>query len=249
MSTISQFFYAILFQPLTNALIFFYNTVALQDLGLAIIFLTLVIRLILYPFFHKSARQQTIMQYLQPKLKAIQLEHKSDRAKQTEAMMALYKEHQVNPFSGFLFLLIQIPVLITLYQIFLKSLVPEVFAPTLYSFIHLPDAFNTMFLGLINLSSKSILMVVLAALAQFFQGKLAMPKRADPKAPMSTQEQIGRNMMYVGPLLTIFIFYNFPAAISLYWLASSLFSVVQQIMINKSLAKNGTLGTISKNPN
>lgn len=249
MSAISSFFYAILFQPLTNALIFFYNTLSFHDLGIAIILLTLAIRILLFPFFHKSARQQTVMQHLQPKLKAIQLEHKADRAKQTEAMMALYKEHQVNPFSGFLFLLVQIPVLITLYQIFLKSLSPEVFAPALYSFVHLPDAFNTMFLGLINLSSRSILMVVLAALAQFFQGRLAMPKRADPKAPMSTQEQIGRNMMYVGPLLTIFIFFNFPAAISLYWLASSLFSIVQQIVINKSLAKNGTLGIISKNPN
>jgi YidC/Oxa1 family membrane protein insertase len=247
MSAISSFFYAILYQPLTNALIFFYNTLAFHDLGLAIIFLTLAIRLILYPFFHKSARQQTIMQHLQPKLKAIQQEHKADRAKQTEAMMALYKEHQVNPFSGILFLLIQIPVLITLYQIFLKSLSAEVLAPALYSFVHLPQTFNTTFLGLINLGSRSILMVVAAAIAQFFQGKLAMPKRADPKAPLSTQEQIGRNMMYVGPLLTVFIFFNFPAAISLYWLASSIFSVIQQIVINKSLEKNGTLGIISKN--
>ena len=85
----AQFFYTILEQPLTNALIFFYNTIAFQDLGLAIIFLTLAIRLVLFPFFHKSARQQTVMQHLQPKLKAIQEQHKSDRAKQTEAMMAL----------------------------------------------------------------------------------------------------------------------------------------------------------------
>lgn len=242
-----HFFYVILEQPLTNALIFLYNTFSFQDLGIAIILLTLVIRLILYPFFHKSARQQTIMQYLQPKLKAIQLEHKADRVKQTEAMMALYKEHQVNPFSGILFLLIQIPVLITLYQIFLKSLSSEAIASALYSFVRLPEVLNTTFLGLINLGSRSILMVVLAAAAQFLQGKLAMPKRADPKAPMSTQEQIGRNMMYVGPLLTIFIFFNFPAAISLYWLASSVFSILQQVVINKSLAKNGTLGIISKN--
>ena len=243
----AQFFYTILEQPLTNALIFFYNTIAFQDLGLAIIFLTLAIRLVLFPFFHKSARQQTVMQHLQPKLKAIQEQHKSDRAKQTEAMMALYREHEVNPFSGILFLLVQIPVLITLYYIFLKSLSPETFAPALYSFVHLPETFNATFLGLINLGSRSILMVVLAALAQFFQSKLAMPKRADPSAPLSTQEQIARNMVYVGPALTIFIFFNFPAAVSLYWLASSVFSIIQQIVINKSLVKNGTLGNISKN--
>lgn len=244
-----HFFYVILEQPLTNALIFFYNTLAFNDLGVAIILLTMMIRLVLFPFFHKSARQQTIMQHLQPKLKAIQQEHKADRAKQTEAMMALYREHKVNPFSGILFLLIQIPVLITLYYIFLKSLSAEAFAPALYSFVHLPESFSTTSLGLINLSSRSILMVVLAAAAQFAQGKLAMPKRPDTKAPLSMQEQITRNMIYVGPLLTIFIFYNFPAAVSLYWLASSSFSIVQQIVINKSLAKNGPLGIISKDSN
>lgn len=247
MSAISSFFYAILYQPLTNGLVFFYDTIAMEDLGIAIIFLTLAIRLILFPFFHKGARQQTIMQQLQPKLKAIQQEHKTDRAKQTEAMLALYKEHKVNPFSSILFLLVQIPVLIALYHIFLSSLSSEALAPALYSFMHLPETFNTTFLGLINLSSRSILLVAAAAFAQFFQAKLAMPKRADPNAALTPQERIGRNMMYVGPVLTVFIFINFPAAVSLYWLVSSLFSIVQQIVINKSLAKNGPLGIIPKN--
>jgi len=186
------------------------------------------------------------MQALQPKLKAIQAEHKADKAKQTEAMLALYKEHQVNPFSGILFLLIQLPVLIALYHIFLSSLSPEAFASTLYSFVQAPTAFRTTFLGLINLESKSILIVVAAAIGQFFQGRLALPKRSNPEAPLTSQEQIARNMMYVGPLLTVFIFYNFPAAVSLYWLVSSIFSIGQQVVINKSLAKNGTLGIISK---
>lgn len=246
MNAIGNFFYVILFQPLTNALIFLYNTVAFHDLGIAIILLTLAIRIVLFPFFHKSARQQTVMQHLQPKLKAIQLEHKADRAKQTEAMMALYKEHQVNPFSGLLFLLVQLPVLITLYRIFLTSLSPGALAPALYSFVHLPNSFNATFLGLINLSSRSILMVVAAAIAQFFQGRLAMPKRLDSKTPPSSQEQVARNMIYVAPLLTVVFFFRLPAAVGLYWLSTSIFSIIQQIVINKSLAKNGTLGIISK---
>jgi YidC/Oxa1 family membrane protein insertase len=245
---ITQFFHTILYQPLVNALIFLYNTVALQDLGLAIIFLTILIRFILFPLFHKSARQQTMMQKLQPQLKAIQAEHKKDRVKQTEAMMALYRENHVNPFSGILFLLIQIPVLIALYHIFLSSLTTEAFSASLYSFVSVPTNFDTSFLGLINLDSRSILMVAAAAAAQFFQGRLAIPKRADPKAPLTTQEQMARNMMYIGPVLTIVIFYRFPAAISLYWLVSSLFSVAQQIVINRDIAKHGTLEPISEKP-
>src|SRR3989344_5693043 len=110
-------FYTLLTQPLTNALVFFYNTIALEDLGLSIIFLTLAIRVLLYPLFHKSARYQMIMQKIQPKLKEVQKAHKEDKVKQTEAMMALYKEHNVNPFSGILFLVIQIPILLALYRI------------------------------------------------------------------------------------------------------------------------------------
>jgi YidC/Oxa1 family membrane protein insertase len=248
MSAISNFFFVILYQPLVNALIFLYNTVALENLGVAIILLTVAIRLLLFPFFHKSARQQTIMQKLQPKLKAIQAEHKKDRAKQTEAMMALYRDHNVNPFSGILFLLIQIPVLITLYRIFISGLSPEAFAPALYSFVRVPEVFDASLLGLINLGSQSILMVFAAAIAQYFQGRLAIPKRADPNASMTPQEKISRNMMYVGPVLTLVIFYSFPAAVALYWLVSSLFSIAQQIIINRDLAKNGPLGNISKKP-
>src|ERR1700710_1498116 len=159
MAAIFHFFYLVLYQPLVNALVFLYDTVALHDLGLAIIFLTILIRLLLFPLFHKSARQQTVMQRLQPKLKAIQEEHKEDRAKQTEAMMALYREHQVNPFSGILFLLVQLPVLITLYHIFLSSLSAQAFAAALYHFVPAPNTLNTSFFGLINLSSRSIVMV------------------------------------------------------------------------------------------
>lgn len=246
MEVISNFFYLILYQPLVNALVFLYNTASFQDLGVAIILLTVLIRVLLFPFFHKSARQQVIMQKLQPKLKTIQAEHKSDRAKQTEAMLALYREHQVNPFSGILFLLIQIPILITLYRIFLSSLTIDTLSAALYSFVSPPVDFSTSFLGLINLGSRSILMVVAAAIAQFFQGKLAIPKRADTNTPLSPQERITRNMVYVGPALTIAIFYSFPAAIALYWLVSSIFSVGQQIIVNRDIAKHGQLGTIPK---
>lgn len=248
MAAISHFFYLILYQPLVNALVAFYNTVALHDLGLAIIFLTLAIRLVLFPFFHKSARQQTVMQALQPRLKAIQEEHKKDKVKQTEAMMALYRENQVNPFSGILFLFIQIPVLIALYNIFLHSLSAQAFTSSLYPFVHAPEAFKTSFLGLIDLSARSILMVVVAAIAQFAQARLAMPKRKDPKAPLTSQERLARNMLFMGPALTLFIFYKFPAAVSLYWVVSSLFSIVQQVLINRTLHRNGTLGTIPQKP-
>jgi YidC/Oxa1 family membrane protein insertase len=239
----TNFFHTILFQPLFNALIFFYNTAAFGDIGIAIIILTIAIRFILYPLFRKSLRYQALMQRIQPKLKEIQEKHKQDKAKQTEAMLALYKEHQVNPFSGFLLLLVQLPILIVLYRLFFGWLNSEHFS-WLYPFIHAPKVLNLSFLGLINLNGPSMLMVVAAAIAQYAQGRLSLPRKK--KSEWSDAERMSARMLALGPVLTVVIFARLPSAVSLYWLTTSLFSVVQQIMVNRELS-NGTLGTIHKN--
>lgn len=238
-----------LYQPLLNALVFLYNTVAFGNLGLAIIFLTIAIRLLLYPLFHKSVRHQMVMQKIQPKLAKLQEEHKGDREKQYKATMDLYREHNVNPFSGFLLLFVQLPVLIALYRIFLAKLTPETLAGSLYPFVHAPEHLNYMLFGLINLESGSILLVALAALSQYFQIKLTLPK--DGGTGQSPAEKMGRQMMYIGPAITLLIFYRLPAAISLYWTITSLFSIFQQGIINRQLEasssnQNEKPGTIYK---
>ncbi len=230
---ISSFFYHALTQPLVNLLVFFYNTIALRDLGFAIIILTLFIRLLLFPLFHKSTRQQIILQRIQPRLKEIQKEFKDDRVKQTEAMMALYAEHGVNPFSGFLFLLVQIPILIALYRIFLRDLAAGTLVG-LYSFIADPGVLHSTLFGLINLNERSILMVALAAILQFIQARMALPPR-NATSP-SPAEAAARNMVVVAPLITLIIFYRLPAAVSLYWVVSSLFTIAQQWIVNRDLA-------------
>ena len=222
----------IFYRPILNALVFFYNTIAFRDFGLAIIFTTLLVRIILYPLFHKGSHQNMMMQRLQPKIKQIQETHKNDKEKQSRALMDLYKEHGVNPFSGILLLIVQIPILIALYQI-VRSGLGVTALSQLYSFVTAPSNINNTFLGLINLGNKNIVLVVLAAVAQYFQAKLAIyrTKGAEP----SQAQKIASQMVFVGPIITIFIFYNFPAAVGLYWLASSAFSVFQQLIINKKL--------------
>src|SRR3989344_4578938 len=170
-----EIYNTLIHDPLLNILIFFYNTIALGDLGLAIIFLTILIRLILYPLFHKGLRHQAVMQNLQPKIKKIQDDHKDNKEKQMEAMFALYKEHNFNPFSGFFIILAQLPVLIALYRIFL-SVFKEGALNSLYSFVDKPEILNKLFLGLINLSEPSIFIVGFAALLQYFQGRMSLLK-------------------------------------------------------------------------
>jgi len=229
----------LIYNPLLNLLVFFYNTLAFHDLGVAIILLTILIRLFLFPLFKKNAEYQRAMQVIQPKLKKVQEIHKNDKSRQTQEMMNLYKEHSLNPFSGFLYLLIQIPILFGLYGIFLNVFKPD-FLGGLYSFIPRPETLNTSLLGLINLGQGSILLVVLAAIAQFFQARLMLPKTGDNKNPAS---RMARQMMFIGPVLTLVIFYRLPAAIALYWLVASIFSIVQEIILNKT--RNGQLEPIS----
>lgn len=230
---ISSLFNTILYRPLLNLLVFLYQNVAFEDLGIAIILITIIVRIILLPLFTKQVRYQLVMQKIQPKIKEAEKKHKGDREKQTAAMLEIYKEHKTNPFSGFLLLFIQIPILIALYKI-ISAVLGTGFGSDLYSFVSRPENINIMFLGLINLGKANILIVVLAALAQFFQAKTNMFKKK-PGEEETPQEKAGRTMVYVSPLLTIFLFYNFPAAISLYWLVASVFSVVQQIIIKKKI--------------
>ncbi len=233
---ISSIYQTIIYQPILNILVFFYKTIAFYDFGLAIIFSTIFIRILLYPVFHKSAKHQMIMQKIQPKLEKIKEIHKDDKEKQFKAQMEVYKEHGINPMSGFGLLLVQLPIMIALYQIFFHKFTAAI-SPNLYSFVGAPASYSTWFLGLINLEQSSILIVSLTAILQYFQGKMMLPK-IEKGRELGTAEAVGRQMVYLGPVLTLLIFMNLPAAISLYWATSTLFTIFQQKIIKQQLSSN-----------
>ena len=226
----------IYYRPILNLLIFLYDTAAFHSLGFAIILSTLVIRLILYPFFHTGAKQQMLMQRIQPKIKQIQEMHKDDRDAQGRALMELYKEHGVNPFTGILLLIVQIPILITFYYA-IRSGIGGAQIAGLYPFVSLPPNINLTFLGFINLAQPNIVLILAAALAQYFQARLAIWRDPADTSALSPAERIARQMTFIGPLVTVFVFYNFPAALGLYWFMSSLFSAAQQYFVNRHLRK------------
>lgn len=231
-------FNEVLYRPFINALVFLYETIALHDLGIAIILLTLLIRLILFPLFQKAMRHQRIAQELQPHVKKIQEKHKNDKEAQAKAVFDLYGKHNVNPFTPFLLLLVQLPILFALYKVFRNVGEGTVSFDILYSFVPSPEVLAPSFLGILDLAQPSAVLTVIAALAQFVQSKLTIP--AQPKGGKEdTAAAIGRNMMYIGPLLTLFILWSFPAAIGVYWLTTTIFSIIQQKLINKALKDEG----------
>lgn len=238
-------FHQFLYRPLLNILVLLYNSVAFHDLGVAIILLTLVIRFLLYPLFKKSLRHQAVMRRIQPHVKRIQKEHKDNREKQAKELLALYKEHNINPFSSFFLLLAQLPVLIALYRVFLKGISSDTFAD-LYSWVHAPANISHLSFGLINLQKPFIVIVALAAIAQYIQAKvsstqLAAGAKGDPAGEMAAR--MSRQMAFLGPVLTLVFLIKLPSAIGMYWLTTSVFTIIQQVVITRSL--NNEHGSIS----
>lgn len=228
MHFIKVFYDGVIYFPLLNLLVFLYHYI--PDVGVVIVLLTLLIRLILAPSFHKSLKSQQAMNALQPKLNELREKHKDNKEAQAKAMMELYKEHKINPLSSCLPLLIQLPILIALYQVFRNGLGNNLSG--LYSFVTRPSHINPFFLHFLDLSKPSIVLGVLAGLAQFWQSKLMMPKSAGGQQD-TTQKIMSMQTTYVLPVISMIIAVKLPAGLPLYWVVTTLFAVGQQYYIMK----------------
>jgi len=232
-----QIYNAILYQPLLNLLVFFYNLVPAHDLGLAIILLTVLIKAILWPFFAQSIRAQKVMQNLQPKLDELKAKYKDNQEKLGPAIMELYKQEKVNPLSSCFPMLIQLPFLIAVYQVFRKG-ISNGSLTLVYSFLSNPGQLNTMALGFLDLSKPSPVLAVLAGLAQFWQSKQMLARNKNAKAnPNEKANMINKQMMYIFPVVTVFIGWSLPGGLTFYWLLFTLFGVLQQYFVFKKLDK------------
>ena len=221
----------LIYNPFLNILIFFYNTIAFNDLGLAIIFLTILIRIILFPVFQKMLKLQLLMQKIQPELKEIQNKYKKNPQKQLKETMDLYKKNKINPLMMYLFLIIQLPILIALFQIFSQNFTNNNVLLSLYSFIHKPEVINTLFLDLINLEKPSIILAVLAAGFQYAQSLISF------SVFKKSQQKNNKMLLYFGSGMTLVFGLYLPAAVTLYLLISNIISFIQQVFINKKFIK------------
>lgn len=239
MNILTSAFNTILYRPLFNILILLYEYLPGGDFGIAVIVLTILIRLLLYPLMLQSIRSQKAVSELQPKIQEIQEKFKNNKQKQGEELMNLYRKEKINPLSSFLPLLIQLPLLIALYQVFWRGLRSEEIN-SLYSFVPHPGVINPTFLGLIDLSQSYIFLAVLAGVTQFFQTKIMSPKiKKTTKKDQTSQfsEIIQKQTLYFFPVFTVIILLRLPAAIAFYWIITSLFSIGQQY-ISKNHVKS-----------
>jgi len=237
MALLSQSFTVILFQPLLNLLVFLYDVVPGHDLGVAIILLTILIKLILYPLARQSIKSQKALQDLQPKMEEIKKQYKNEKEKQAKAMMELYKNNKVNPLSSCLPLLIQLPFLIAVYQVFRVGLKSNTW-PLLYPFVQNPGQLNLLAFGFLDLSKASIFLAVITGAVQYWQTKMlstSMPPKAVAKTEGAKDEDMmavmNKQMLYFMPVMTIFIGVSLPAGLVLYWFVMTLLTVGQQALM------------------
>ena len=236
MNFIIQFFYYTLYQPLFNGLILLYQYCSWQDLGLAVILLTLIIKLAMHPLTIKGLKSQKAMATLQPKIKELQAQYKNNPQQQNQAVMELYKTEKVNPFSGCLLLLLQLPILIALYQVFLKVLNKDSIDAILYSFVANPGQINTTLFWVVDLNNKIFIgfLAVLAGLAQYWQTKISS---AGQKSIGGSQKDFSnlmqKQMLYFFPVLGAIVVWQFGAVIGIYWVFTSVISIIEQMLINK----------------
>ena len=235
-----HFFTVVFYQPIFNLLIFLYNVIPGHDLGLAIIALTIVIKLVFLPLSKKAIESQKELQDLQPKIEELKKQYIGKKEELGRALLDLYKQHKVNPFSSCLPILVQLPFLIAVYQVFSAGLANKSM-DMIYPFIQRPEIINIISFGFLDLSKPNWVLAVLAGLAQFWQAKMMITSRPVVKGVGTKDEDMAaimnKQMLYMMPALTIFIGISLPGGLSLYWLVTTVLTALQQIFIFNKIKK------------
>jgi YidC/Oxa1 family membrane protein insertase len=226
-------FQTIFYQPIFNLIVFLYNSVPFNDLGLAIILLIIIIKLVFLPLSRKSIASRKALSDLQPKLDELKKKYADDKEALSRETMALYKNNKVNPFSSCLPLLIQFPFLIAIFRIFRDNISDHM--DLLYPFVSQPQNINNISFGFIDLNAPNIYLAVLAGLAQFVQAKMMVTKQPEIKGEGSKDESMtavmSKQMMYFTPIITIFIGIKLPGGLTFYWFMLTIFTILEQWLI------------------
>lgn len=230
-----EIFNTILYKPLFNATIYLYNILPGNDFGLAIVVLTLIIRVTFFPLTVKTTRSQRALNKINPMMKEIKERFKNDAQAQSAAIMKLYKEHNVNPLSGCLPLLIQLPILIALYKAFGAGFKTENLA-LLYNFVNNPQYIEPISFGFLNITVPSIILAIVTGALQFIQlrqNQALTQGGSTPgsKGPQSEMQAINKQMLYFFPVMIIIIGWKLPAGLLIYWLTTTIFSIGEQAYI------------------
>lgn len=265
----ASIFTTIIIQPIFNLLVLIYALLPGHNFGLAIIIFTLLVRLLMWPLVKKQLNQAKAMRELAPEIKKIKQAAKGDRQKESQMTMELYKEREINPFASIGILVVQLPIIIGLYS-GLNRIIKDPHQIISFSYSGLHNLgwmktlahdihrFDDSLLGFVNLGRKAIdqhgiywpamIIVALAAVAQYYQSRQLMPKSQDSRSlrqilreagqgrqadQSEVNAAVGRGTLFLVPGMVFIFGLNFAAALPLYWLVTSTIAYIQQARILK----------------
>ncbi len=246
-SGLGKIYTTFIIRPFLNFLVFVASILPNHGLGVAIILLTLAVKILLFIPTQHSLEGQKKMQLLQPQIEAVRKNYADDAVKMNQEIMKLWKENKINPFQSCLPLLLQFPVLIGLFHVIRDTHNLAFSRHLLYGwFAGIDWTFDTAFLGLDLTNPHAWIFAPLLVIMQFIQMKLTFyiadkkkAKKIDeavhqPDNPQDMQQKI---MLYVLPLMIGFFSFQVPSAVSLYWGVSTLFAIGQQLIVNREHLK------------
>lgn len=199
-----------------------------KNWGAAIILLTFLINIVLYPLSVKSLKSMREMQALQPKIEALRETYKDNPQKLNREIMELYRKHKVNPMGGCLPILLQMPVFFALYQVLMKSIEIRGAAFLWIKDLSRPDRLITFNFHIPFLGNELNILPILMAVGMVFQQKLSTPKRATPSGTADQYAQQQKMMATIMPLMFGVLFYRLPSGLVLYWLTNTLLTMIEQ---------------------
>ncbi len=208
---------------LQNVLAYFYELTG--NYGVAIIILTVLVKLITLPLTQKQLTSTKKMQELQPLQKKLQEKYKNDKEKLNQAMMELWKEHKINPVAGCLPLLIQMPFLIAIFNVLRNS----------DRMFEIVEDFSPLFLGVDMTVLVSELAIPIAVIAVVLSGGTTFLQQW-----MMMNDKNQKAMLIVMPVMLGYFSYNFPAGLVLYWVLNNVFSMIHHLFIGKAPEKGAT---------
>lgn len=236
-------FFNLIYEPLYNGLVYLVDIVPAHDVGIAVVILTIFVKVVLFPLSRQAIRTQSAMRSIAPEVEKIKEKFKDKQEEQARAIFALYRERDIRPFSTFFLIFLQLPILFGLYWVFWKGGLPSINTSILYSFVPAPEKVNMEFLGVINMSERSIFLAFLTGLTQYIYTRLSMGKRKPPvkEENPSFSSDMARSFdlqaRYVLPLIFAGISYTLAAALPLYWATSNIFMIAQELFMGRRFAE------------
>lgn len=229
---ISAAFHGVIYEPLYNGLVYLIGIMPGHDAGLAVIALTVAVRVIIYPLSQRAIRSQQALKKIAPEVEALKKKYPDNSPEQARAIFALYKERNVRPFASVGLLFVQLPILIGLYVVFAHGGLPEIDVSKLYSFIAPPTGVDMHFFGMDMSAPHNWILAALTVVTQFIYTRLSLGPVKEHVAESSFSGDMARTFdtqaRYILPVIIGVFAYSVVAAAPLYWVTSNIFMIVQE---------------------